>query len=50
MVRVLTINDLISEGVREYHACIACRFCIGYCPVWGALAMSITSPPTGIPE
>ena len=37
MVRVLTINDLISEGVREYYVCIACRFCIGYCPVWDAL-------------
>ncbi len=37
-MRILTINDIITEGIREYNVCIACRFCIGYCPpVWDAL-------------
>jgi citrate/tricarballylate utilization protein len=31
------LDDLMEEGIREYNLCSACRFCIGYCPVWDAL-------------
>ena len=31
------VNDIVLEGIREYNACIACRFCLGYCPVWDEL-------------